>query len=468
MEPKYKFSRDFLWGAATAAFQIEGAWNEDGKGESIWDRFCHKDNNAFYSPIPGMGKGHTANGETGDTACDHYHRYKEDVAIMKEMGLKAYRFSISWPRVIPGGSGAVNETGLRFYCNLTEELCNAGIEPAVTLFHSDLPQALQDKGGWLNPEIVDIFANYAGIVANALSGKVKYWLTLNEPQMVVNIGYGEGGGAPGEMRSRQELFMMAHNMLLAHFKAAKTIRELCRDSCKVSIVFSANAFLPAHDDPAEVELARTLTFMNQKEAGLWSNAWWMDIAFRGGYPEDGLAAFREFLTEGMAEQLQAAYTPSDFIACNLYSGIRIKSNPQTMMEYVRPELGAVPTSVGWYPTPDILYYMPKFLYERYKMPVVITENGMAGMDSISLDDAVHDPQRIDFVRRHLRCLNRAVSEGVPIAGYFYWSLMDNFEWAEGYSKRFGLIYVDFETQKRIWKDSAYWYQSLIKTNGENL
>jgi beta-glucosidase len=468
METKSSFGKDFLWGAATAAFQIEGAWNEDGKGESIWDRFCHKDNNAFFSPIPGMGKGHTANGETGDIACDHYHRYKEDVAIMKELGLKAYRFSISWSRVIPNGAGAVNEAGLQFYRNLVEELCNAGIEPVVTLFHSDLPQVLQDKGGWLSSEIVNAFAEYAGVVTNALSDKVKYWVTLNEPQMVVNFGYGTGTSAPGETRSQQELFMIAHNLLLSHFKAAKTIRVSSRFPCKVSIVFSANVFLPASNNPSDVEFAKAITFMCQKEMGLWGNAWWMDAAFKGSYPKEGLAAFKDFLSEGMAEQLQAVYTPSDFVASNLYSGIRVKPNAQTMMEYIRPELGAVPTTIGWYPTPDILYYMPKFLYERYALPIMITENGMTGMDWLGVDGAVHDPQRINFMRRHLRCLNQAISEGVPVKGYFHWSLMDNFEWAEGYSKRFGLVYVDFETQKRIWKDSAYWYQTLIQTNGENL
>ena len=465
------FKKDFVWGTATASYQIEGGYREDGKGDSIWDVFSHEDDVQLYIPNNGGGfdaSGKIKNGDTGDVACDHYHRYKEDVAIMKEMGLKAYRFSIAWSRIIPEGIGEINEKGVQFYRNLVEELVNSGIEPYVTLYHWDLPQSLHEKDGWLNPNISDIFAKYVKVVVDALSDKVTYWMTFNEPQIFINLGYGEGIHAPGLKCSMKERFQMAHNVMLAHGKAVQVIRQYSKKESRVGIAPNAMVMLPETSDESTVEFAKAMCFSNHEQIGLFSTSWWLDPIILGRYPEDGLIAYKDFLPDGKDGDLDIICQPLDFLGVNLYYGTKVAHDPVTTVRFSKKKTGYPATALQWPIEPETLYYMPKFLQERYNLPLYITENGMTNIDWKGLDSKVHDPQRIDFLHRYILQLKRAAEEGVDIRGYFYWSFMDNFEWNHGYNPRFGLIYVDYPTQERIWKDSAYWYKNVIESNGEIL
>lgn len=438
------FSKDFLWGAASAAPQIEGAWAEDGRGPSIWDM---------------LYPGHTNHGEHPHEACDHYHRYKEDVALMKEVGLKTYRFSISWSRVLPDGTGRVNEAGLQFYVDLVEELKNAGIEPMVTLFHWDLPYALYQRGGWMNPDVSDWFAEYTRVVANALSDRVKYWMTINEPQCFVGLGYEVGVHAPF-LREKHSLAAITRNTLLAHGKAVKVLRKCCKLPPVIGMAPTGPVFLPEDESEAAIEEARRLTF--ERPTSAFDVAWFCDAPLRGTFPK----SVCEFL--GVDEVLSGSdmeivHQKLDFFGFNLYHAA------DTPGAYSGTAYQGCPlTGSNWTMDPEVMYWSTRFLYERYKLPVLITENGMANTDFVMLDGKVHDPQRIDFVHRYLKSLKRAADEGYPILGYTYWSVLDNYEWAEGYDKRFGLIYVDYRTQERTLKDSALWYRDVIAENGENI
>ena len=444
------FSKDFIWGVAAAAYQVEGAWNEDGKGPSIWDTYTHN----IPSPI--------CHGETADIACDHYHRMKEDVALLVKMGVKAYRFSISWPRVLPQGQGLVNEKGLAFYSDLVDELIKNGIEPMITLYHWDLPQALFDRGGWLNPDIVTWFNDYTKIVVDALSDRVKYWFTINEPQIFIGLGCQLGIHAPFLKYSDRDILLMTKHVLLAHGTAVRTIRENARQTPKVSFAVTGPCVEPLNDSPEAVEAARKESFSIEGPSFILSNSWWADPIFFGKFPDEAYTRFASILPEISAEEWDIIRTPLDFYGCNIYNSVDPKLIPDNANENNR---GKAITTARWPVTPDALYWSPKFLYERYGLPILITENGCANCDSVHLDGKVNDPQRIDYTKRYLRSYERAANEGIPLVGYIHWSFMDNFEWSQGYDLRFGLIYVDYQTQEPTLKESAYWYRGVIASNG---
>jgi beta-glucosidase len=448
------FRNDFVWGAATASYQIEGAWNEDGKGASVWDMFCRK---------PGA----VWSGHTGDVACDHYHRFKDDVALMKHIGLKGYRFSISWPRVIPEGAGAVNEKGLAFYDRLVDELLAANIQPWATLFHWDYPYALHCRGAWLNRHSPDWFADYAAVVVKRLSDRVGHWMTFNEPQVFIALGYSVGLHAPGLKWDWPDLLRAWHHMLLAHGKAVQAIRAHSRRPALVGAAPAPSIAYPAAETPADVEAARQATFA-VRDKSFWTTSWFTEPVFRKQYPADGLALFESEMPAIGPNDMEIIGQPLDFCAFNHYRGQPVKAGASGQAESVPYHHNWPLTAFYWPVTPDSLYWGAKFHYERYQLPIYVTENGMANVDWVALDGKVHDPQRIDLTARYLRALRRAADEGVDVGGYFHWSLMDNFEWAEGYKQRFGMIYVDYLTQQRIPKDSAEWYRGVIAANGATL
>ncbi len=448
------FPKSFLWGAATASYQVEGAWNEDGRGLSIWDVFCRR---------PGA----TYEGHSGDVACDHYHRYREDVALMREIGLQAYRLSIAWPRILPEGTGAVNPAGLGFYDRLVDALLEAGIQPWVTLYHWDLPYALYLRGGWLNPDMPEYFAEYTRVVVQALGDRVQHWMTVNEPQVFVGMGLHEGVHAPGWKLDFKETLLAAHHVLLAHGRAVQTLRAYSPQPCQIGAAPVGVTFIPASEKPEDIEAARRVMF-SVSAGNLWNNTWWADPMLWGRYPEDGLQAYRDAVPAFSAAEMETIGQPLDFYGANIYHALPVRAGADGQPEVLRHPRHTPHTMMHWKVVETCLYWGTRFLYERYHKPIVITENGLSNMDWVSLDGKVHDPQRIDFLARHLRHLRRAVEEGLPVTGYFHWSLMDNFEWQEGYRQRFGLVYVDYATLQRIPKDSAWWYREVIRTNGENL
>ncbi len=452
------FRDNFLWGAASAAYQVEGAWDIDGKGASIWDTL-------------GREPGRIAHGESGDVACDHYHRFREDVALMKELGLKSYRFSISWPRVLPDGTGEPNAAGLRFYSEFVDALLDAGITPLVTLYHWDLPQALYERGGWRNPDSSDWFAAYAKLMAKTLGERVPYWITFNEPQIFMGLGYRVGIHAPFEHASDADIITMSKNVLLAHGKAVRELRCTLGDRIQIGMAPTGDCYLPADDTADAIEAAREKSFLLDKDFFM-SNIWWADPVFLGKLPDGAKARFGDDMYHLSAEDWALVSQPLDFYGFNVYQGA-VTHGPQAHYDagahYDEHGYAGCPlTSFNWHLTPSALYYCPKFLYERYRLPVLITENGMADYDWVALDGKVHDPKRIDFLHRYLLELRRAADDGIPVLGYTCWSLIDNLEWASGYDQRFGLIYVDYRTQQRTIKDSGYWYRDVIRTNGENL
>ena len=451
------FRKDFIWGAATASYQIEGAAFEDGKGTSVWDLFTHEPGKTFH-------------GHTGDVACDHYHRYKEDVALMAELGIRNYRFSISWPRVLPQGTGTVNEKGLAFYDRLIDELLGHGIRPFITLFHWDYPSALQSRGAWENPDGPKWFADYVSLCARRFGDRAKDFITFNEPQCFHGLGYCAGVHAPGVALPLSSTVPMAHNILKAHGMAAQTLHELI-PGCRVGYAPCGDARIPASDAPADIEAARSAYFdiPTTPERWSWNVSWWSDPVVLGSYPEHGLAHLAAYLPAGWEDDLKVIHQPLEFYAQNIYNGVVIRAADNARgYEELLPPPGAPKTAVQWNIQPDALYWGPRFLYERYRTPFLITENGMSCHDAVSLDGQVHDPNRQDYLHRYLRAYKRAAEDGVDAIGYFVWSLMENYEWRSGYAERFGLVHIDYQTQKRTVKDSAHWYKRVMETNGENL
>ncbi len=445
------FKKDFVWGAATAAYQIEGAWNEDGKGESIWDVYSHQ-------------PGKVMNGHTGDVACDHYHRFKEDVALMRELGMKAYRFSINWTRIFPDGTGKINEKGVKFYSDLIDELLKNGIEPYITLFHWDYPYALYKKGGWLNDESVKWFADYAAKVVELYSDRVTNFITFNEPQCFIGLGFVMGRHAPFLQMGYKDIFQMCHNVLKAHGAAVIAMRENAKQPIKIGYAPTCSASYPATESPEDIEAARKDLFTCPPlgEFIMWNFSWWSDPVIFGRYPEDGLRMYKDVLPEITDEDMKLISQPIDFYCQNIYNGRMIKADENGNPVEVERYAGFPKTGAQWPVTPECLRWGPRFLYERYKKPFFITENGMSAHDVISLDGKVHDPNRIDFLNRYLIELEKAADDGADIAGFFQWSFMDNYEWERGYTERFGIVYVDYRTQERIPKDSAYWYKNWIE------
>jgi beta-glucosidase len=448
------FPKDFAWGAATASYQVEGGAYDDGKGLSVWDVCSHK---------PGFIK----DGSTGDIACDHYHKYETDLGIMKEIGLNAYRLSVSWPRVLPDGIGRINEKGLAFYERLIDGLLKIGVTPYVTLFHWDYPYELYKKGGWLNSESPDWFAEYTRIVVERLSDRVTHWITQNEPQCFIRMGYLTGENAPGLKLGLKDVLLAGHHSLLAHGKSVQEIRATAKRPCSIGYA-PAGWWLwcPETDSADDIEAARLATFSAANDQ-LGTSSWWMDPVYLGRYPEDGLKSVERWMPEIGEGDMKLIAQPIDFQGVNIYQAYIARKGPGGPETVERP-VGFDKQAYDWPIVPQSLYWGPKFLYERYKLPVFITENGMSNVDWVSLDGKVHDPQRIDFMHRYLRELKRAAEDGVDVKGYFAWSLIDNFEWAQGFFERFGLTYVDFGTQRRIIKDSGHWYRDVIRSNGAGI
>ncbi len=443
----YHFPKNFIWGAATSSYQIEGAWQADGKGESIWDRFSH---------TPGK----IEDGSTGDVACDHYYRWPEDVALMRSLNLQAYRFSIAWPRILPEGVGRVNQKGLDFYGRLVDGLLEAGITPFATLYHWDLPQVLQDKGGWPERSLVDAFAEYADVVSRYLGDRVKNWMTHNEPWVAAFVAYQMGEHAPG-LHDQAAALRAAHHLLVSHGRAVPIIRTNSPNA-EVGIVLNTTHVYPASASAADYHQGRWLDG--------WINRWFMDPLYGRHYPADMVAAFGDQL-HGMdfvqSGDMDAIAVHTDFLGINYYtrSVNRNDHAPNNLPRAVDPSQNEH-TEMGWEVYPDALFELLIRLHTDYRAPkLYITENGASYSDGPDAYGRVPDARRLDYFRGHLLACHRAIENGVPLAGYFAWSLLDNFEWAKGYLQRFGLVWVDYETQQRIPKDSALWYRDVIGRNG---
>jgi len=444
-----EFPEDFIWGVATSAQQIEGGFREGGRGESIWDRFAGQ-------------PGRIADGSNAEIACDHYNLWREDIELMKWLGVGAYRFSISWPRVLPEGRGAVNEAGLDFYDALVDALLAAGISPFITLYHWDLPQKLQDEGGWERRETAEAFVEYAAAAAERLGDRVTYWTTHNEPWVIANMGHLTGEHAPGH-RDPGEALRVSHHLLLSHGWAVKVLRAAARD-IKAGIVVNIVPARPTTESPADRKAARRFD-------GLFTR-WYLDPIFRGGYPpgavEDRIrlghlkSPRMDFTAEG---DLDAISTSIDFLGINYYSPATVKAGPDEEPVVVRTASGDSLTDMGWEVCPEALHdVLARVDADYHPKEIFITENGAAFPDSLDESGRVRDQRRVDYLEGHLKAARRAAADGVPLRGYFAWSLMDNFEWAHGYTKRFGLFWVDFSTLKRYPKDSAYYFRNVIAAN----
>jgi beta-glucosidase len=443
-----RFPDGFTWGISTSAYQIEGAVAEDGRGESIWDRFSH---------MPGK----IANGDTGDVATDHYHRWPEDVEIMAELGVDAYRFSIAWPRLFPDGRGRLNPAGIAFYDRLVDGLLERGIQPCPTLYHWDLPQALENKGGWRNRATVDWFTDYARAAYDRLGDRIGTWFTINEPWVVGSVGHHEGRHAPG-LRDLRASLVADHHVLLAHGQAVRAYRDIGQ-SGRIGIVLNLSPTYPATDADAD------------RQAAEWSdgflNRWFLDPVLRGAYPRDMVELYErlvgsfDFVETG---DLVLIASPTDFLGVNYYSWRLVGAGQDRELPFVAvPAPLDVPRSDGgWEIVPDRLTELLVRIRDEYgDVPLLITENGVIRNDGPTADGRVRDTGRTRFIRDHLVAAHRAIDAGVRLQGYFHWSLLDNFEWAEGYRARFGLVHVDFDTQKRTIKDSARYYASVIEANG---
>lgn len=449
------FPPDFVWGAATASYQIEGAWNEDGKGESIWDRYTHT-------------SGRIVDGSTGDVACDHYHRWREDVALMQSLGLRAYRFSVAWPRILPQGRGRVNQAGLDFYSRLVDGLLEAGIIPFATLYHWDLPQALQDEGGWPARSTAEAFAEYAGVVSAHLGDRVKHWITHNEPWCVSILSHQLGEHAPG-WHDAAAAVRAAHHVLLSHGWAVPVIRANSPSS-EVGATLNFEIMEPASNSPADMALTRI-------KDGTY-NRWFVSALYGRQYPADIVAHYAPHFPNGMdfiqPGDFEAIAAPTDFLGINYYTRSVVRDEtaadnwPQTHWPD-RPKTDMyndMVLRIGWEIYPEGLYKLLNRLHFEYNPPkFYITENGASFSVGPDENGRVPDERRRAFLRDHIAAARRAMDNGVPLAGYFVWSLLDNFEWAKGYTQRFGMVWVDYETQQRIPKDSALWYRDVIANNG---
>ena len=450
------FRDDFVWGVASSAYQIEGTDPDDGRGRNIWDTFIEQ--------------GGTYEHHNAEVACDHMHRYEEDFAMMRLLGIKAYRFSLNWSRIMPEGTGRVNEKAIKLYRSMIKSMIRNGITPYVTLYHWELPQALQDRGGWLNEESVQWFGEYAKVVAENFSDLAEYFMTLNEPQCFVGLGHLSGVQAPGLKLSLPETFQVAHNALRAHGTAVKMLRQYACRPIKIGYAPTCGVAYPYTNAPEDIEAARKVYFgfYNPMSNWTWNVAWFSDPVFLGHYPAEGLEKFKEWLPRITDEDMKLISQPLDFMGQNIYNGYFVRAGKDGEPEFVDRPYGFPRTSTNWPVTPECLYWGLKFMYDRYHMPMYITENGMSCHDNVSPDGRVHDRNRIDFLDAYLSQVQKAADEGVDVRGYFLWTFLDNFEWTEGYKERFGIVHVDFATQKRIAKDSAFWYQRTIETNGREL
>ena len=444
------FPKEFIWGAASAAYQIEGAVAEDGRGQTVWDVFSHT-------------KGKTYEGHTGDIACDSYHRFEEDLAALLALGVKHYRFGIGWTRIFPDGQ-TLNERGFDYYDKVVDLLLRNGITPWITLFHWDTPQALEDEGGWQNRETAVLLARFAGTVAEHFRGRVSHYYTINEPQCFIGLGYEAGFHAPGKTLTGAPLLTCWHNAMLAHGMMVQAVRT-ADPAAQVGLASCGLCCVPDTDSTADIEAAKAamFTFGMHPEFSLFSQNAFLDPALLGHYPDHPF--FRQI--EIPAEDIAIIHQPIDFIGLNFYNASIVRAG-ESGPEFVPFHRGYARTAIRWPITPGMMYYCTKFIYERYQLPVYITENGLSCNDKIYLDGKVHDPDRIDYLQRYLREYMRAGEDGADIRGYFHWSLTDNFEWSNGYEERFGLYYVDYTTLERRPKDSVLWYRSVVESNGESI
>lgn len=445
LQERAPFPEGFLWGTATASYQIEGAWDEDGRSLSIWDTFAHS-------------AGHIPNGDTGDVACDHYHRWREDIELMRQLGLNAYRFSVAWPRILPQGTGPVNRTGLDFYSRLVDGLLEAGIQPALTLYHWDLPQVLQDRGGWANRQTVDAFVEYSHVVARALSDRVRMWITHNEPSLHATFHHALGRGAPGIADWRLAL-QVAHHLLLSHGRAVPVLRAAGAQEVGTTLVlFPAE---PATHAAAERDAA--------DRVHEHFNTWYLDPLFRARYPERLWAWYdaRGLTPSVQPDDLETIAAPLDFLGVNYYQRWVVAHDPagHGPLEYRETEPPGEYTDIGWEVHPDGLRDALRMVAQEYDPPVIyVTENGAAYDDLVEIDGRVHDARRVAFLEGHFRAARQAIADGVRLKGYFVWSLYDNFNWLSGFSARFGVTRVDFDTQRRTIKDSGYFLRDVAQAN----
>lgn len=456
------FDKNFLWGTASSSYQIEGAFTEDGKGLSIWDTFSNK-------------PGNIAHDENGNKACDHYHRYREDIALMKNLGIQAYRFSISWTRIFPDGivkdsDGNIryNKAGLDFYDKIVNFCLENNIKPFITIYHWDLPQALEDKGGWLNRETAFVFADYAEFICKHFSDRVTNIATINEPQIISGLGYMLGLHAPGKKLDTVSVLSVIHHLALAHGLAVTKMRAVAKQPVKIGFSSTGGLCYPSKECDEDIDAARAECFNIVKGNMTFNHTIFCDMTCLGRYPditgtelhlEPGLEKIGHYEELPFVKKgdIELIHQPIDYLGINVYNGHEINA-----AGYINKKPGSPRTALGWPVTPGVMNYGIRYLYERYNLPIYIFEDGLACNDIISLDGKVHDSNRIDFLTRYLTDLEKAYKAGVPILGYFHWSFTDNFEWHSGYDPRFGLIYVDYETQQRIPKDSAYWYSDLIR------
>ena len=453
MSDSYRFPDDFLWGAATSAYQIEGSPTADGAGRSMWHRFARTPGNTWLD-------------QTGDVACDHYRRYKDDVAIMSELGLNAYRFSVAWGRIYPQGTGAVNKKGVDFYSRLVDALLEKGIRPNVTLYHWDLPEALDDRGGWLNRDMAEWFGDYAVTMFDALGDRVEMWSTLNEPWVVTDGGYLAGVLAPGHS-NLFEAPIATHNLLRAHGAAVERFRATkAAKKGKIGLVVNLEPKYPASQSPEDLAaVARADAYMNRQ---------YLDPVFLGKYPAEMRDIFGEAWPEWSDDDMRLIKQPFDFLGVNYYTRRVERYHPEYLPLRTKhvPQPQHTTTDTNWEVFPEALTRVLLWVNERYgagKLPIYITENGAAFYDPPhTIDGRIEDPLRVEYYRQHLRAAHEAMSKGVNLRGYYAWSLLDNYEWAHGYSKRFGIVHVDYETQQRTVKSSGRYYSSVIRSKGEIL
>lgn len=444
---QFQFHDRFVWGVATASYQIEGATAADGRGRSNWDVFSSRPGAVF--------EGHHAH-----TACDHYHRLDQDLDLLMELGVSAYRFSVAWSRLLPQGTGRVNDAGIAFYDRLIDGLLRRDITPYLTLFHWDLPVALEDRGGFRSARSPIWFAEFTELVARRFGDRVHHFLTLNEPHAFIEGGLRHGRHAPGLRLPLSEVLQAGHHALLAHGRAVQILRASVPRSW-IAMAPVLICAVPNTPMPADVEAARKWTFaMNAPE--LRCTSWWMDPVYGRGYPEDGLRQFGADAPRFTSNDLDSIAQPLDAVGVNLYDAVRVRADLDGQPVPCPSGPGAAKTAFNWAISEQAHYFGPRFLFERYGGPVAITENGLSCRDWVHLDGQVHDPDRIDFLLRHLFELQRAHHDGIPIYGYFHWSLLDNFEWNHGYRERFGLVHVDYATLKRTKKDSFFCYRDLIE------
>ncbi len=447
------FPDGFVWGASTASYQIEGAAAEDGRGPSVWDMMCERPG-AIYQ------------GHTGAVADDHYHRYREDVDLLAKMNANAYRFSISWSRVMPTGAGEVNQKGIDFYNRLIDALLEKNIQPFVTLFHWDYPMGLYHRGGWMNPDSSQWFADYAALCAEKFGDRVGHWMTFNEPQCFVG-GHYTAFHAPGLKLAWNDVRVIMKNVQLSHGRGVQAIRAHSPRPCQVGIAPVAETGIAHTDSEADIQATRNFMFDIRPDS-FWQTSFIHDPMILGGYPGNEEAVRKGIVPDLSQDDIKIIQQPIDFFGMNTYQAERVRAAEGKRFEVVPTPIENPLTAFRWNIRPECLYWGPKLFHERYQLPIYITENGCSNVDIVSLDGKVHDPQRIDYLHRHLLQLRRAIADGADVRGYLQWSLLDNFEWAEGYKERFGLIYVNYETLERIPKDSYSWYANVIAQNGANL